>query len=479
MSDVNTDTHNEELMEADMNELKKLQQRLNHESIRYQFRTKLVGGLNEEDVTEYIEDLENKLKRLEQNNKKSSDEIYSLKTKLNTELELRDSLQIELDEAKQNLITAIVEFKQKQMDYKSLNENYNTENEQLKNEIRKAVGDKKTLENLITATNLEKEKIKQSASKLKDEINNLEIRISEMTEENIQYNESKNENKQITEELKTVEKLLNQSKTENKQLKEISAKLENENNQMKIRMSELTDENINIDILKNENKKMTEEIMAYEELLNQTSIEYDQIMINANKFENENKLLNDKISELEKSISAKDYKINEINGVCTKLKEQLEIEKSCSEKLNTDSVLLKQKINSLQQIINEKLKELDEQKKINDNAVLELNMEKNEVLNYKINGFKEEFGNIYEKMESLEYEAKQSSNLIAMLKQQLSVQNNRAEKAEEDLTKLIKLLSEVEDKFYSKRDIFGDEFIQQIEKQISKQPEKNGKIINL
>ena len=44
-----------------MIELKKLQQRLNHESL-VQFRTKLVGGLHEEDVTKYTEDLENKLK---------------------------------------------------------------------------------------------------------------------------------------------------------------------------------------------------------------------------------------------------------------------------------------------------------------------------------------------------------------------------------------------------------------------------------
>ena len=82
-------------------------------------------------------------------------------------------------------------------------------------------------------------------------------------------------------------------------------------------------------------------------------------------------------------------------------------------------------------------------------------------------------------MEGLEYEAKQSAKLNGILKQQLSVQHSRAEKAEDDLAKIIKLLSEVEDKFYNKRDILGDEFIQLIEKQILKQPEKNGKIINL
>lgn len=403
-------------VETDMIELKKLQQRLNHESIRYQFRTKLVGGLHEEDVTKYIEDLENKLKKIEQDNKKASDEVYSLKTKLNTELEHKHKMQVELDEAKQNLITAIIEFKQKQMDYKSINEKYNTENIQLKNEIQQISVRLKELEKLSTETNYDKEYL----ADLEIENNSLKAKIAEMTEEFMQYNE-----------------------------------------------------------IKNENKLMAEEIMAYEELLNQTSIEFDQIEINAYKLKNENILLNERITELEKGILEKDYKINEINDVCEKLKEQLRMEKSCNEKLNSDSVILRQKISSLQQTINEKLKELEEQKRISEDAVLQLNMEKAEAFNYKINGFKEEFSSIYEKMESLEYEAKQSAKLNGILKQQLSVQHSRAEKAEEDLAKIMKLLSEVEDKFYNKRDILGDEFIQLIEKQISKQPEKNGKIINL
>ena len=490
MLDINNMPAEKEIyMETDMNELKKLQQRLNHESIKYQFRTKLVGGLHEEDVTKYIEDLEKKLKKLEQNNKKTSDEVYYLKTKLNTESENKHCMQIELDEAKQNLITAIVEFKQKQMGYKSVNEKYNTENIQLKNEIQQMAGKLKELEKLSTENNYKEEYL----GDLEDENNALKTRIAEMTEESIQFNKIKNENKQLAEELEAIEKHLNQSKTECEQLKEISSKLENENNQMRIKTSELSDEIIHIDILKNENKQMAEEIMAYEELLNQTSIEYDQMEINANKFKNENILLNERVSELEKSIHEKDYRINEINDVCENLKEQLKIESSCSEKLeeqlktekslseklNSDSAILKQKISSLQQTINEKLKELEEQKKINEEAVLELNMEKAEAFNYKISGFKEEFSSIYEKMENLEYEAKHSAKLNGILKQQLSVQHNRAEKAEDDLAKIIKLLSEVEDKVYNKRDILGDEFIQLIEKQISRQPERNGKVINL
>lgn len=429
MSDVNTTNHKVN-MEADMNELKKLQQRLNHESIRYQFRTKLVGGLNEEDVTKYIEDLENKLKKIEQGNKKSSDEIYSLKTKLNTELDLKDNLQADLDEAKQNLVTAIVEFKQKQMDYKSVNEKYNSENLRLKNEIQQMIEEQKALENLVAEINNEKELQKQLAVKAEEDNKILNIKISEMAEEQIQYNNIKIQNNKITEEKKEIEKLLNQSTIECKQLKTISEELKDENNLLKIRITEMTEENMHIDKLKNENIQMSQEIKAYEELFNQTSIEYEQLEANANNIKNEN-------------------------------------------------MLLKQKINSLQQTINEKLKELDEQKKINEDTALELSMEKAESLNYKINGFKEEFTSIYEKIENLEHEAKQSSKLSSILKQQLVIQQNRAEKAENDLAKIIELLSRVEDKFNNKRDILGDEFVQLIEKQKLKRPQINDKIINL
>ncbi|HPB80361.1 MAG TPA: hypothetical protein PK422_09170, partial [Sedimentibacter sp.] len=256
-------------VETDMAELKKLQQRLNHESIKYQFRTKLVGGLHEEDVTRYIEDLENKLKKFEQDNKKISDDLYSLKTKLNTELEHKNNMQIELDEAKQNLITAIVEFKQKQMDYKSMNEKYSAENTQLKNEIQQITGRLKELEKQSTETNYDKDCLID----LENENKALKTKIAEMTEEFMQYNGIKNENKQLLEELEANKKLLIQSRAECEQLREISSKLENENNQIKIKISELSDENQHIDILKNENKQMAEEIAAYEELLNQTSIE--------------------------------------------------------------------------------------------------------------------------------------------------------------------------------------------------------------
>ena len=65
------------------------------------------------------------------------------------------------------------------------------------------------------------------------------------------------------------------------------------------------------------------------------------------KLKNENILLNERITELEKGILEKDYKSMKLM-MSRKLKEQLRMEK-LQRKLNSDSVILRQKISSLQQ----------------------------------------------------------------------------------------------------------------------------------
>jgi cell division septum initiation protein DivIVA len=75
-----------------MDDFKKLQQRINHDSIQYQFRSKLIGGLNQDDVTEYIEFIESKFHKLEDENKRELEEIFSLRTKLSNEIEEKNNL---------------------------------------------------------------------------------------------------------------------------------------------------------------------------------------------------------------------------------------------------------------------------------------------------------------------------------------------------------------------------------------------------
>ena len=120
---------------------------------------------------------------------------------------------------------------------------------------------------------------------------------------------------------------------------------------------------------------MTEEIRTFEELLSHAEIEIEQIKESFENTKLENINMEAKIVELENTISAKDYKINEINRVCQDLKQQLEIEKSCSDKLNMDLVIFKQKIISLEETITEKLINL-KSKKVAEKAQQELSVKK-------------------------------------------------------------------------------------------------------
>jgi DNA repair exonuclease SbcCD ATPase subunit len=390
MADVNTAANEEINMEENMNELKKLKQRLNHESIRHQFRTKVVGGLNEEDVTKYIEDLEGKFKQLEKNYKKATDDIYIIRNKLNMELEEKYKLEEDIKEMEQELSVYKYECKQKDMTINSLSEQSNSENEILKSQARQFAQEKTEIER-------------------------------QLEELNIKYEQSK----------------------------EYVAKLEEENN--------------GVAAIQEENRKMADEIEAFEELLNQSSIELEHLRMSAEESEKENTVMKAKIIDLENKLSAKDYKINEINRVCQDLKQELEIEKSCGEKLNMDLVIFKQKIVSLEETINEKLEELDEQTKSKEKIEQELAMEKSKVLSYRINGFKEEFEEMYKKIEKLEEEANESIQSSTYLQQQLAIHQNRADKAESDLASFIKLLSGAKDKFYNDRNPFGDQFTQLVE----------------
>ena len=390
MADVNIAANEEINMEENMNELKKLKQRLNHESIRHQFRTKVVGGLNEEDVTKYIEDLEGKFKQLEKNYKKATDDIYIIRNKLNMELEEKYKLEEDIKEMEQELSVYKYECKQKDMTINSLSEQSNSENEILKSQARQFAQEKTEIER-------------------------------QLEELNIKYEQSK----------------------------EYVAKLEEENN--------------GVAAIQEENRKMADEIEAFEELLNQSSIELEHLRMSAEESEKENTVMKAKIIDLENKLSAKDYKINEINRVCQDLKQELEIEKSCGEKLNMDLVIFKQKIVSLEETINEKLEELDEQTKSKEKIEQELAMEKSKVLSYRINGFKEEFEEMYKKIEKLEEEANESIQSSTYLQQQLAIHQNRADKAESDLASFIKLLSGAKDKFYNDRNPFGDQFTQLVE----------------
>lgn len=459
---------------ADLSEFKKLQKRLNHDGIRQQFRTKVVGGLNEEDVTNYILTLEEKLKKLELDNKKATDEIFSLRSKINMELDSKDSLLTNLDELKQDLNTYMSECSQKDTAIVSLKEKYTLENSLMKSEIHQLAESKNKLEKELNESLLEIYEIK---TKLSD----IELTYDELNHKNIQLTEERNELvRQLSisrDEIDNINENTIKIKNENQQLTRRVAVLETDNDSLTSRISEMSEDNKLVSVLNEEKIKMEQEIKAYEELLNQSIVKYDQLKENADRYEHENINLNKRIAEIEEEISAKEHKISEINRVSMDLRYQLEIEKSRNKKIDMDLAIFKQKISSLQDTVNSNLAELDEQKKKAQNAEIELNLEKSKVVSYKINGFRDEFADMYEKIANLEFEAKQYVESSTILQQQLTIQKNRADKAEYDLGTFMDMLSEIKEKFYNEQINLDEEFAQLFAKKISI-PDKDKLIVN-
>jgi chromosome segregation ATPase len=470
MSDLNTQSGNN----ADLSEFKKLQKRLNHDGIRQQFRTKVVGGLNEEDVTNYILTLEEKLKKLELDNKKATDEIFSLRSKINIELDSKDNLITNIDELKQDLNSYMNECSQKEAVIVSVREKYNLENSLMKNEIHQMTESKNKLEKVLNESLLE---IDEKKARLSD----IELTFEELNQKNSLLTEERNELlKQISisrDEIDYINENAIKFKNENQELIKRVTLLETDNDSLIAKISEMSEDSKLVSVLNEEKIKMEQEIKAYEELLNQSIVKFDQLKEKADSYEYENINLNKKIAEIEEAISAKDNKISEVNRVSLDLRYQLDIEKSRNKKIDMDLAIFKQKISSLQDTVNSTLAELDEQKKKAQNAEIELNLEKSKVVSYQINGFKDEFADMYEKIANLEFEAKQYLKSSTILQQQLTIQKNRADKAEYDLGTFMDMLSEIKEKFYNEQINLDEEFAQLFAKKIST-PDKDKLIMN-
>ena len=610
MSDVNS------LSEVD--DFKNLQKRLNHEAIRQQFRSKLVGGLNEDDVTAYIEDIEEKLRKLEQENKKVSDDMYSLKNKFNKELEDKYDLQENLNKTQNDLDTYIAECKNKELIIQSLNEKASSEREQLHNEINQiteerkelekllnesgmeveqmrnyAAGfkednsvmiakiadlekenleiaklnneihqmseERKTLEELLAKSGMEIEQVKKCAAEFEEDNSVMKAKIVELEKENLKIAQMNNEIHQMSEEKKTLDELLSkygieveevkkcaaefeednctmkakiadlekenlkiavlnneiyqmseerktleellaksgmeieqvkkyaaemseeretleelfiESSKEVEQLKKCTAEFEENNNVMKLRIADLEKESLKVAQLNNEILQMTEERKMLEELLNESSVEIEQVKICAAEFEENNNVMKARIAGLEKEIVSKNIQNEEINKACKNLEQQLNDEKSCNEKQSNDLAMFSQKIKDLEEAITEKLMEIKEQRKKNEQVELELNMEKARVLSYKINGFKDEFANIYKKIENLSDESNQYSRNNNELQQQLLAEQLRADKAEKDFTELSAVFTSLKEKYYNEFNPYDNQFKQIVEQRNQLQPEK-------
>ena len=456
-----------------MDELKDLQRRVNHESIKYQFRPKLIGGLNEEDVSQYIEHIEDKFRKLEQENKKYVDENYALKKKFEMQNEEFRNLQDSMDSAKHKLNFYITECKNKDIIIKTLNDTNNSENIKLQNIIMQMTEEREEFEGQLTESRQQISNSNEYSAVLEDNINSMKVRISGLEEENLMNVQ------QLQNEINQIAKERNELVSELDKTKKYAASLVGSSNAMKVRMKELEKENINTVQLKNEINQMSEARKELETLLSNSVSEFDETKKYVAVLTESNNVMKEKIEELEKNIISGKTEKEELSKACGELQQQLEIEKAKSEKQSMFLEMSKQKITSLESTISASISELDEQRKISEKAEQELKLEKAKVSSNKLNGFKEELDSIYKKIEILEDEAEQHVNNINELQQHLSAEQSRASKAENNLELYTKLVYSLKEKLSNEQNMLETQLRHLLENSNQLQVEISGCLLSI
>lgn len=287
MSTVDTLTGN------GMDDLKELQQRLNYESIKHQFRPKLIGGLNEDDVSQYIEYIEDKFHKLEQENKKYMDLNYNLKKQLEAQIEENMSLQENMDDAKQRINIFIAENKNKDALVKTMNDNFSLEKEALQNEILKMKEGREELESMLSEARITISESEEYKARLEENNGQLKSKITSLEKENEKIEILMEDISILTDEKAELEKMLS----------EMSTKI-NQVNEYEVRQKEL------------------------ESKLNDIEPELIQSREYAAELEENSNVMAAKLTELENKTKSMEDSNAQIDKLCQELKNQLEAEKS-------------------------------------------------------------------------------------------------------------------------------------------------------
>lgn len=204
---------------------------------------------------------------------------------------------------------------------------------------------------------------------------------------------------------------------------------------------------LEISQLQNQICQMAEQREDLKKLLSEAGQEISRLMDETERIEGEKVLLQAKADELEK-------------GCCEVFEQQIEV--------------VQQKNMTLEHELSEKASELEELRRIAEDAVQELNHEKARVLNDEITGFKYEVAGIYKKIENIAAEQSKINSEIQLqldqqdqakvellqqldeqasinseISRQLDIERLRAIKAEDDRAALVRCIAELKDSLYS------------------------------
>jgi hypothetical protein len=490
-----------------------LQNSSNQDSINLNFRSKLIGGLNEEDVKKYISAIEDKYQQteLEMNELISSrnilqEELAICKT---TIMEEKRSLLESLEMAQNDLAAYVDECKNKDLTLQALSDEKNTKIAQLQIEIKQMAKKQTELEKRLSVSNQEFEQIMESASGVEQENNSLKSKIADLEKEIL------SNNTQDAEINKIVQVLEEQIEFEKARNEKISLDLERAQNDLVIRVDECNKKELAMQTLSNEKnseiaqlhnqiKQMAEKQAELEKYSSVSGLEFEQIMERAAGFEQENDILKSKIADSEKELEiqrkisekaeqelklekarASNYKINGFKDEIVNIYQQLE--HLTAEQVNINKELQQQL--ELEQLRINKMEDLTEEK-VNIINELQQQLESEQLRINKMEDLTEGQANIIKELQQqleseqlrinkMEELTEEQVNIIKELQQQLESEQLRTNKAENGLAELIKWVSGLKDKLCSEQNLFETQIRQLAERHDLFQSEINGCFRNL
>lgn len=243
-----------------------LQNSSNQDSINLNFRSKLIGGLNEEDVKKYISAIEDKYQQTEQEMKELISSRNVLQEELaiykTTNIEEKRSLLESLEMAQNDLAAYVDECKKKDLTLQASSDEKNSKIAQLQIEIKQMAKKQTELEKRLSVSNQEFEQIMESASgfeqannslksKIADSEKELEIqrKISEKAEQELKLEKARSSNYKINgfkDEMVNIYQQLEHLTAEQVNINnELQQQLELEQLRIK-KMEDLTEEQVNI-----------------------------------------------------------------------------------------------------------------------------------------------------------------------------------------------------------------------------------------
>ena len=345
-----------------------LQTKLNKDSIKYTFRKKLFGGLNQDDVIKYVTGIEDDFLKIEQKLRKDMSELSDSRRSL------------------------VMEF-----------ENFKSTTFQ----------DKKSLEESL-------EESQNNLSSSMDELSNLNSELERM---------SSNENSEMV------------------QLKNGMSQMQDVINQSFERIS----------MLENEIIRMTEEKKALMTKLSDAELEVQQIKGFASEIEKESESSKLRINELEKAPSEMAMDQEVLDRIQADFATKLGAQKSQNEILELSLISANEKIETLEKSIAQIMMKVEEQKELAAKAEQDLKLEKALVSSYKINGFKNEFANLYQQLDYLSDEQVRTNR---ELQEKLEIEKTKAARAELKMAELVKCVKTLNDKLTSEQYLFNEQFSQ-------------------